>query len=230
MLANPEVQGLFYQKHGEVVATGLTDFSDPATTPLLTLTGGAYAPLVGQDSTGKWYRDLAALKGLDVTTLLGMMPGIDTLQTFGLHPQNPWPDALTLDGDEIITAQNAVNEFNGYISDAVTANGFALFDANALFDEISEHGYDKYVIHLTTEFARGGLFSFDGVHPSNVGYAVIANEFIEAINSKFGVDIVKVNVPAIANNPIIGKVNAADIKHDIFSLSPTIEMLGGKIK
>ena len=37
------------------------------------------------------------------------------------------------------------------------------------------------------------LFSLDGVHPNARGYAVIANEFIKAINNKYGSTLPMVN-------------------------------------
>ncbi len=42
----------------------------------------------------------------------------------------------------------------------------------------------------------GGLVSFDGLHPSNTGYAFIASAFVQTINTAFG-------------NPIAGTVNPA---------------------
>ncbi len=32
----------------------------------------------------------------------------------------------------------------------------------------------------------GGLFSLDGVHPSNIGHALIANEFLSALRKRYG--------------------------------------------
>jgi lysophospholipase L1-like esterase len=39
---------------------------------------------------------------------------------------------------------------------------------------------------LKSTYVTGGAFSLDGVHPSPRGYALIANEFIKAINAKYG--------------------------------------------
>ena len=44
---------------------------------------------------------------------------------------------------------------------------------------------------------RGGFFSLDGLHPSNTGYAILANEFIDALNAKYSLGIPDVNVGAI---------------------------------
>ena len=39
---------------------------------------------------------------------------------------------------------------------------------------------------MTSNYVTGGGFSLDGVHPSPRGYALIANEFMKAINLKYG--------------------------------------------
>ena len=39
----------------------------------------------------------------------------------------------------------------------------------------------------------GGLFSLDGVHPNDLGYALMANTMIDAINSRFGCFVPPVN-------------------------------------
>ena len=49
---NHAVVGLWYEKHGEIVASSYTNFTDPSTDPLITLKGGPYAGLIGQ-STGQ---------------------------------------------------------------------------------------------------------------------------------------------------------------------------------
>ncbi len=48
----------------------------------------------------------------------------------------------------------------------------------------------------------GGFFSLDGLHPSNTGYALIANTFIAAFDQKYGLTIPPVDVHSIyASDP-----------------------------
>ncbi|HEU4786090.1 MAG TPA: hypothetical protein VFS57_01730, partial [Gemmatimonadaceae bacterium] len=47
---------------------------------------------------------------------------------------------------------------------------------------------------VTTSFLTGGIFSYDGVHPSNAGYAVVADEWVKWINSTYGADLPRPNV------------------------------------
>jgi len=46
-------------------------------------------------------------------------------------------------------------------------------------------------------FLFGGLLSFDGIHPSDTGYALVASAFIEAINKAYGARIPQVDVKAV---------------------------------
>ncbi len=48
-------------------------------------------------------------------------------------------------------------------------------------------------VNYSSTFVTGGVFSLDGVHPNQRGYAIIANTFIDAINQKYGANIAKVD-------------------------------------
>ena len=227
---NPAIMGLYYQKHGEIIpnpATGFTNF-DEAVPPLITLVGGKYAGLLGQP-TGKWYRDVAAGLGIPVSAYLATLPGIDTTQAFGFHPQNPWPDALTLDADELATVNAAIAAYNNTIASVALQHGFGLFDANTFLAEIAENGFDpgSGLDMVTVDYISGGLISLDGVHPTNLGYAIIANKFIEAANNKFGTNIQPVNL-----RDVIGRAPQAAAKiseYDLPALNNTVKLLGGSI-
>ena len=56
-----------------------------------------------------------------------------------------------------------------------------------------------------TTYVLGGLFSLDGVHPSNQGQAVMGNEFIKAINTKFGATIPLIDVSSIPGSLVFAK-------------------------
>ncbi len=193
------VTGLVYLKSSGV---GLADSASLLTgTNLVTLRGVSYAPLLGQP-TGKYYRDLG----------ISIPAGIDTTKPFGFHPQNPWPNALILDSDEIQVANTAVNDYNNIIANFATAVNFGLVDINKLFREIRQNDFTGGTVFngrvFTTTFVTGGLFSLDGVHPSSQGQGIIANEFIKVINSKFNAKFPLVDVSAIPGSLLFsGKLN-----------------------
>jgi lysophospholipase L1-like esterase len=187
--ALPPGYSLVYQTHGGAsVAT--TNFKE-ANPPLVTLTGIAYASYIGKPG-GKWYRD---------NHYPALPSGIDTATAFGLTPTNPWPDALVLDPAEQATAGAAVSDFNAAIATQATANNAALADVNGFLAGVAARGYDVEGIDFSTEYIAGGLFSLDGVHPSDRGYAVVANLFLDAMNKKFGMSVPLVDVATIPGIP-----------------------------
>jgi len=195
--------GIFYQKHG-ATAPDPTIFTDSIHLAnlqvLFTLTGQTYTSLI-RVPTGKWYKD---------NKYPGLPPGIDTTKPFGLHPQNPWPDALVLDSLEIQTAESATNTFNQIISSVASAKGFGIVDINGIFKNIfiasiTSGGGMYYGAQLSTMFISGGLFSLDGVHPTSRGQGLIANEFLKVINAKFGSNFPLLNLGSIPGSILLGK-------------------------
>jgi len=205
------IPGLFYQKHGAVAVdpTAMVDSLGLLTGKVdLTLAASTYASYLGQ-LTGKWYRDIAASKGLPLAAVLASIAGLDTTKPFGFHPQNPFPDALTLDGDEITTAKNATSDFNKSIDSLSTNRGFGIVNVNSIFNGIRSRDFSGGTyyngIKFTTSYITGGLFTLDGVHPSNQAHAILANEFIKVINMKWGASIPLINVAQIPGSIIFGK-------------------------
>jgi hypothetical protein len=201
------IPGLFYQKHGAVIPdpTALADSAHLATLQvMLTLTGQNYTGLLGQH-TGKYYW----------SNHLAFPAWLDTTKPFGFYPTNPWPDALILDGDEIVTAKTATANFNNTIASIANAKGFGLVDINSVFNNIFLqsilHGGINYNgVNFTAFFISGGLFSLDGVHPTNQGQGLIANEFLKVINSKFGASYPLINLATIPGSLNFGKRAASN--------------------
>jgi len=49
-------------------------------------------------------------------------------------------------------------------------------------------------IELSNAFLTGGIFSYDGFHPQNVGQAVVAGALIDFINDEMGGSIPQLNM------------------------------------
>jgi hypothetical protein len=98
----------------------------------------------------------------------------------------PMQDNTTLTASEVALVKVATDAYNAKIKAVATAKGLAFVDANALMTQIANGGVSANGFTVTGAFVTGGGFSTDGVHPSPRGYALIANKFIEAINSTYG--------------------------------------------
>lgn len=106
----------------------------------------------------------------------------------------PLPDQVVLDSAETSRVQNRVNGFNSVIRTVAGEVGAAVVDTSGFFDGLVRDGLVLGGIEYSTEFLTGGLFSYDGVHPTALGYALAANEFIDAINGSFGARIPPVDL------------------------------------
>jgi hypothetical protein len=93
------------------------------------------------------------------------------------------PD-FVLDTVEVEKIQDRIGVFNEIIEKCAGEIGAPVVDINALFDDANENPPTFFGIPVTPRFL-GGIFSLDGVHPSNIAHAVAANAFIETINSRF---------------------------------------------
>jgi lysophospholipase L1-like esterase len=106
----------------------------------------------------------------------------------------PLEDQWVLTPDEQQLIATATTTFNQTIATFATQYDLAFVDANAYLNVVASAGVPlSDGSKVTATYATGGGFSLDGVHPSPRGYALIANEFIEAINLKFGSNLPGVN-------------------------------------
>lgn len=118
-----------------------------------------------------------------VNSGLGIVPP-DPLNKFGIT--FPLLDQHVLIPSEIAEIKTATDAYNTTIQSIADAKGLAFFDAKAVMNQLSTSGITTNGFTTTATYVTGGAFSLDGVHPSPRGYALIANKFIEAINSKYG--------------------------------------------
>ena len=160
---------------------------------------------------------LAQILGLPegtVETALGLSSG-DKVSPYAFELIQAMNGSLTALPDSIVQGpvvlresklaqiRQAVVEYNALIAQEAVANHAVLVDIHALIDELAEHGRVVNGQRLTTDF-MGGLFSLDGIHPTNTGYAIIADEFIRAMNRSLAARIPPVSVERVAKtDPLI---------------------------
>jgi lysophospholipase L1-like esterase len=132
-------------------------------------------------------------------TLSGFLKVFGSISQLG--PSGPPP--VTLTASDVVTGQFATtiqtynNQYNAQIAAAVTATGATLVDLHSLYANIYASG--GYPVNLPTccsPIFGGGLTSLDGIHPSNTGYAIIANTWIGTIDRAWGLTIPPVSLAA----------------------------------
>jgi lysophospholipase L1-like esterase len=116
------------------------------------------------------------------------------------------PCGEVLDAGERAAIRDRVIAFNTRLAlaaEQVETNqgvSIAVVDIFSRFEVLGRDGVDldnDGTPDLTTRYL-GGIFSLDGIHPSKTGNALIANEFIAAINARYGESIPLVDVAKVA--------------------------------
>ncbi len=113
-------------------------------------------------------------------------------------------DEEALTPAEIEKIRSVIVQLNEKIARTAKEQGWALIDMHALFSDIHKTGRRlQYAdgtlsdITVRADYATGGLFSLDGMHPSSTGYACLANVIIRGINDFYGTTIPMVDEVAV---------------------------------
>lgn len=118
--------------------------------------------------------------GVDADSAAVLLPAL-----FPLHGQL-LPGDLTLVASEVESIISATVEYNDVIDAVAGSYGYPVVDAYSILADVAINGAVYDGITLTAEFISGGMFSLDGVHPSNLGHAFMAGKFMEVINASYG--------------------------------------------
>jgi lysophospholipase L1-like esterase len=110
----------------------------------------------------------------------------------GLSASAPLENNEWLDAAEIASIQTAIGQYNQVLQQAISAYpNVMLIDMNAFFSTIAEEGYrfPGGTVTYTSAFPEGGLFSLDGVHPTERGHRVIANKILSELNTRLSLNL-----------------------------------------
>ena len=138
------------------------------------------------------YVTLDALPAIEAI-LLGGAPG--PLPLFCSATSSTTPCYVTAAQGAAVRLATVV--MNAIIATQALTHRAVVVDLFSLVDNLHAHGYKVNGVTLTMDFL-GGLFSLDGLHPTNTGYAIMANQFIQTMNTSFKTNIPLANVASIA--------------------------------
>jgi hypothetical protein len=113
-------------------------------------------------------------------------------QLDGLQALAPKPTQYILSSEEVANLTAYTDDFNDIIRSYSGAD-IAIFESNDALMDIQD-GIFMDGVSVDASFLLGGAFSLDGVHLTPRGYAIVANEIIKTINTKFGSTISPVNI------------------------------------
>jgi len=172
------------------------------------LIAGSRVPLLGPEGP----LPSNSLVTLAASTLLAQGIGIPAVVG---GTGTPLPDEVVLNPSEIAIIQDHVNVNNKSIRDICGAANIPVLDVQAILNELYTTGIHVGGITLTSSFLSGGAFSYDGVHPNDIGYAVLANELIRVINANGG------TLPLVDLGPVLGVTSGAESEVRAGALRPS---------
>lgn len=111
---------------------------------------------------------------------------------YGLHPNNPIESKYVLDEAEVVEVQTRIAQYNEKIQEVAKNRNLALADIHSFLNKV-KNGYVYNGVVISNKYITGNVFSLDGIHLTPMGYAIMANIFIEATNEKYGSQLDKVD-------------------------------------
>lgn len=121
---------------------------------------------------------------------LALKPGIKPNKELGSNSIYPNPFAKLINGK---------TQYDIKIEELAKESGYALADLRGLYQKIYTGKYFEDGIFIDPKWPNGNFFSSDGIFPSALGQAVIANEFIRALNATYKSDIPFIKVSEYAS-------------------------------
>jgi lysophospholipase L1-like esterase len=104
------------------------------------------------------------------------------------HVGEPLADRYVVTPTEMTAIMARVAEYNTIIAQAAAAKNIPVADVAGLFNRVNS-GLHLGPITVTGAFVSGGFFSLDGFHLTDLGYLLMGDEYIKAINNAYGTEI-----------------------------------------
>ncbi|MEZ0483662.1 SGNH/GDSL hydrolase family protein [Fibrella aquatica] len=108
---------------------------------------------------------------------------------YGLSATNPLANEVVLDAEEVAALNAKIDEYNGIMKAEADTRNLAWVDITPLTNQLSSTGFAQNGVTFTLGYISGGVSSLDGVHFTPAGYALLANEIIKGINTKYAASI-----------------------------------------
>lgn len=181
---------------------------------------------LGQLPVGSFVLLSAAAKlrtGYGIPASLAQVPPFNALPDVG----KPLADADVLTPTEITAIATRAAEYNTVIQSVAATHAIPVADIRGLFDRVTVNpttgagGIQLGPIRITNAFVSGGFFSLDGVHLTDLGYLLFANEYIKAINNGYHTDIPLASITELfANNGAFFGEGAPSSHRDDITITP----------
>jgi hypothetical protein len=114
----------------------------------------------------------------------------------------PLPRSAILKAADAATIRAALLKQNDFIKSTAASLGIPMADFFGVLNGVKANGIVVGGRKLTANFL-GGIIALDFIHPTNTGYALLANEILKAINAGYGASFPLVDLNAVfASDPL----------------------------
>ena len=188
-----------------VFVAGSPEIFDPTTLEPIDFTGsGGYIDLqVASEDAGTVKHLLLTAAAAYIEEGMGIDPADlndkqkDLLASKGVTIPTaavPLTKDLVFTDEEESLSLSTIAAFNSIIQTVAEDYGLPVVDVNSwMKPEGGSPLPDDSCLRFALVAQDNTIFSLDGIHPSNYGHALIANEFIATMNAEFGLHIPKLN-------------------------------------
>jgi hypothetical protein len=174
--------------NGLTLTQSLADQLNPLYAPLgMSFIAGNNPFIIADADSTLGFRKIQPDEFLVLTTPL------DSIKCYNWGSLTPIPERFCLKKSEIDAIQTAITNYNIKLRAVAQTKGLAFVDVNAFYKKIKS-GIVYNGVAINAEFVKGGMFSLDGIQLNPLGNAMLANEFIKAINQTYSSTIQQVDV------------------------------------
>ena len=113
---------------------------------------------------------------------------LDSVKCHGMGTLNPFRDEFVLTLDEINEIKTKIDQYNSVITSIGQTYGLAIADVNSMISQLTS-GTVYNGVSMSATFVSGGAYSLDGLQLNPIGQALLANQFIKAINATYNANI-----------------------------------------
>lgn len=145
---------------------------------------------VAGDSTSGFDHIRVALEKLTTKSQKGLVFTVPYYRDLGL---GSWPYPA-LSEEEITSYDAAVKRTNTVVRQRAAQYDLAVVDLNGLYRQIQQGTYKTAQGLVIRGGLEGNFFSSDGIYPSVLGQAIIANEVCRAINAQYQARVPLINI------------------------------------
>ncbi len=138
----------------------------------------------------------------DIASGKGIPPALAGIPPFNHLPNagKPLPASDVITPTEASAIQTQITAYNSAIAQAAQSRNIPVADITGLFNRVGSKQEFVGPLSITGDYITGGFFGLDGVHLTDIGYTLFANEYIKAINSGYGTHIPLASISQFSMN------------------------------